>query len=54
MGTSTLSDIVDHAVEAATKQMATGKLDLRHVIYMAVQQGMADAYERGIKVGEAK
>lgn len=49
---TTIREIVDHAVTKASAEMASGKLDLRSIIFAAVQAGMADAYERGIEMGK--
>lgn len=45
-----IDEIVDRAMTKASKELAGGNLNLRSIIYMAVQSGMADAYERGQKV----
>ena len=49
---STITDIVDGAMQRASADIITGKVDLRSIIYMAVQAGMADAYSRGIEIGK--
>lgn len=51
-GVTLIGDLVDQSVENAVAQMRHGKLDLRSIIYQAVQAGMADAYERGIAKGK--
>lgn len=51
--TSKLTQITDSAVANASKQIAAGNLDLRGIILMAVQAGMADAYDRGIEIGKS-
>jgi hypothetical protein len=47
----TIQEIVDHAMAQVSSEIAKGKLDLRSIIYAAVQSGMADAYQRGIDAG---
>jgi hypothetical protein len=45
----TIDQIVEDAISQASTQMQFGKLNLRSIIYNAVNLGMADAYERGVE-----
>ena len=47
-----IDQIVKNACDAAAKQICSKEgLDLRGIIWTAVEQGMAEAFNRGIKTG---
>lgn len=49
----TIYEIVDLSMEKISKELLlAGKVDLRSIIFLAVQMGMADAYDRGIDKGK--
>lgn len=48
-----IDEIVEHAIDRAQRSLVNGNLNLKSVIYQAVQAGMAEAYARGMETGKS-